>query len=146
MKLFMTSSPLGAYRSTEAPTFKGLDPANGLVEELASYWREDSRCLYITAFPEEYAVNDRIRADFERIIRETGLSLKCMDLCDRRGGREIISKLGDYDMVILGGGHVPTEKAFFDEIGLRDAFLSGDGWDGIVMGISAGSMNCAEVV
>lgn len=143
MKLFMTSSPLGAYRSTETPTFKGLDPANGLVEELASCWREDSRCLYITAFPEEYTVNDRIRADFERIIRETGLSLKCMDLCDRRGGREIISKLGDYDMVILGGGHVPTQNAFFDEIGLRSAL---QGWDGIVMGISAGSMNCAEVV
>ena len=54
-------------------------------------------------------------------------------------------------MVILGGGHVPTEKAFFDEIGLRDALLKGDdrnanGWDGIVMGISAGSMNCADIV
>ena len=36
MKLFMTSSPMGAYRSTEAPAFKGLDPANGLVEELVS--------------------------------------------------------------------------------------------------------------
>ena len=114
MKLFMTSSPMGAYRSTEAPAFKGLDPANGLVEELVSYWREDSRCLLISAFPEEYSVNDRMRADFERIFRETGLSVKCMDICDRRGGTEIVSKLGSYDMVILGGGHVPTEKAFFD--------------------------------
>ena len=69
--------------------------------------------------------------------------MKCMDLCDRRNGRDIVSKLGSYDMVILGGGHVPTEKAFFDEIGLRDALKS---WDGIVMGISAGSMNCADIV
>ena len=38
---------------------------------------------------------------------------------------------------------MPTQKQFFDEIGLRDALT---GWDGIVMGISAGSMNCAEVV
>ena len=146
IKLFMTSSPMGAYRSAEAPAFKGLDPANGLVEELLSYWRENSRCLLISAFPDEYSVNDRMREDFERIFRETGLSLECMDLCDLRNGAEIISQLPQYDMVILGGGHVPTEKAFFDEIGLRDAFLSGDGWDGIVMGISAGSMNCAEVV
>ena len=143
MKLFMTSSPMGAYRSTEAPAFKGLDPANGLVEELVSYWRADSRCLLISAFPEEYSANDHMRADFERIFRETGLSLKCMDLCDRRGGAQIISLLSHYDMVILGGGHVPTEKAFFDEIGLRNALQS---WDGIVMGISAGSMNCADVV
>ena len=38
---------------------------------------------------------------------------------------------------------MPTQKAFFDEIGLRDALQE---WDGIVMGISAGSMNCAVVV
>ena len=143
VKLFMTSSPMGAYRSTKAPSFKGLNPANGMVEELKSYWREDSRCLLISAFPDEFELNDGMRGDFERIFRETGLSVKCMDLCDRRGGRKIIAQLPRYDMVVLGGGHVPTEKAFFDEIGLREAL---QGWDGIVMGISAGSMNCAEVV
>lgn len=143
MKLFLTSSPMGAYRSEEAPSFKGLDPANGLVEELLSLWRENSRCLLISAFPDEYSVNDHMRADFERIFRETGLSLECMDLCNRRGGADIVSQLSQYDVVILGGGHVPTQKAFFDEIGLRDALQE---WDGIVMGISAGSMNCADVV
>ena len=134
---------MGAYRSTQAPSFKGLNPANGMVEELKSYWREDSRCLLISAFPDEFELNDGMRGDFERIFRETGLSVKCMGLCDRRGGRKIIAQLPLYDMVILGGGHVPTEKAFFDEIGLREAL---QGWDGIVMGISAGSMNCADVV
>ena len=143
MKLFMTSSPMGAYRSTEAPTFKGLDPSNGLVDELISYWRENSHCLLISAFPDEYTVNDRMRADIERIFRETGLSIEYMDICDRRNGVEIISQLSQYDMVILGGGHVPTEKDFFDEIGLRNALQN---WDGIVMGISAGSMNCADMV
>ena len=152
---------MGAYRSVEAPAFKGLDPSNGLVDELKHYWREDSHCLLISAFPDEYSVNDRMRADFERIFRETGLSLECMDLCDRRNRREPVSKLSRYDMVILGGGHVPTEKAFFDEIELRDALhgvndlegntqngdsSDGHSWDGIVMGISAGSMNCADVV
>ena len=151
MKLFMTSSPMGAYRSTEAPAFQGLNPANGMVKELFSYWKENSRCLLISAFPDEYDLNDRMRGDFERIFRETGLSVECMDLCDRRSGRETISELSRYDMVILGGGHVPTEKAFFDEIGLRNALRDGvdrdaNGWDGIVMGISAGSMNCADVV
>ena len=143
IKLFMTSSPMGAYRSTEAPSFKGINPANGMVEELKSYWREDSRCLLISAFPDAFGLNDGMRADFERIFRETGLSVKCMDLCDLRSGKEIIAQLPLYDMVILGGGHVPTQKRVFDEIGLREALR---GWDGIVMGISAGSMNCADLV
>ena len=38
---------------------------------------------------------------------------------------------------------MPTENAFFQRIGLR-ALL--EGYDGIVMGISAGSMNAADVV
>ncbi len=143
MILFLTSSPMGHYRSPEPPDFKGLDPANGLVKELKHYWREDSRCLLVSAFPEEYTLNAGMRRDFERILRETGLSVSCMDLCDRRNGREITAKLPEYDMVFLGGGHVPTENAFFREIGLKEAFA---GWDGIVMGISAGSMNCAELV
>ncbi len=143
MILILTSSPMGHYRSPEPPEFKGLDPANGLVSELKKYWREDSECLLISAFPEEYSLNAGMRRDFERILRETGLSVRCMDLCDRRNGREITAKLSEYDMVFLGGGHVPTENAFFREIGLKEAFA---GWDGIVMGISAGSMNCAETV
>ena len=57
-KLFMTSSPMGAYRSAEAPSFRGLDPSNGLVDELKRYWKEDTRCLLISAFPDEYSVND----------------------------------------------------------------------------------------
>ena len=143
MILFLTSSPMGAYRSDRAPDFKGFDPANGLVTELRRYWRENSRCLLVSAFPEEYAVNDRMRGDFERIIRETGLSVGCVDVYVRRNGKQAPAVLPEYDTVFLGGGHVPTENAFFREIGLRSALSD---WDGIVMGISAGSMNCAETV
>lgn len=143
MKLFMTSSPMGAYRSSEPPAYKGLNPANSMVKELRSYWKEGSRCLMISAFPEEYAVNDRMREDFERCFIETGLSVACMDICDRRNMRESVAALNSYDMLIFGGGHVPTEKAFMDEMGLREALKS---WDGIAMGISAGSMNCADIV
>ena len=143
MKLFMTSSPMGAYRSTEAPTFKGLDPSNGLVDELISYWRENSHCLLISAFPFEYGINDRMREDYENIVRDTGLSISCMDICDMRNGKEKADDLPNYDFVILGGGHVPTENAFFTYIGLREGF---SGFNGIVMGISAGTMNCARIV
>ena len=56
MVLFLTSSPMGAYRSPEAPDFKGLNPANGMVEELKRYWKDPARCLLISAFPDEYAI------------------------------------------------------------------------------------------
>jgi len=45
--------------------------------------------------------------------------------------------------VILAGGHVPTQNRFFEAIGLRGLMRR---YAGVVLGISAGSMNSAETV
>ncbi len=143
MKLFLTSSPIGIYRSEEPLGYKGFNPANGMTEALKDFWVSDARCLLISAFHDEYELNDRMRKDYEGIVKDTGLSLSCMDICDSRNGQEKAAALHEYDFVILGGGHVPTENAFFRRIGLAERFR---GYKGIVMGISAGTMNCARIV
>lgn len=123
--------------------YKGFNPANGMTEALREYWTENSRCLLISAFPDEYELDDKMRADYEQIVKDTGLSVSCMDICDLRNGKEKADELAAYDFVILGGGHVPTQNAFFKSIGLAERF---SGFNGIVMGISAGTMNCARTV
>ena len=143
MKLFLTSSPIGIYRSNQPLDYIGFNPANGMTEELRHSWVNNARCLFISAFVDEYEINDRMRSDFEGIVKDTGLSLSCMDICDTRNGIEKAAALHTYDFVILGGGHVPTQNAFFEEIGLAESFR---GFHGIVMGISAGTMNCARIV
>ena len=143
MILYLTSSPIGIYRSEEAPDYSGFNPANGMVEELRRHWVKNSRCILISAFPDEYSVNDRMREDFEGILRDTDLSVSCLDICDSRNGQEKADALHSYDFIILGGGHVPTENAFFQKISLAERLI---GFEGIVMGISAGSMNCARMV
>ncbi|MDO5132172.1 MAG: Type 1 glutamine amidotransferase-like domain-containing protein [Eubacteriales bacterium] len=143
MILFLTSSPIGIYRSREPLDYSGFNPTNGMVEELKCSWTDGSRCLLVSAFPDEYSVNDSMRQEYEEILRDTGLSFSFMDICDSRNGREKADKLCGYDFVILGGGHVPTENAFFTETGLAERFRD---YEGIVMGISAGSMNCARIV
>ncbi len=62
MRLFLTSSPIGTYRSEEPLTYSGFNPANGMVDALKQYWKDDARCLLISAFPDEYEFNDRMRA------------------------------------------------------------------------------------
>jgi dipeptidase E len=47
------------------------------------------------------------------------------------------------DLIVLAGGHVPTQNAFFQRIRLRELLKT---YDGVVLGISAGSMNMADVV
>ena len=47
------------------------------------------------------------------------------------------------DLIILAGGHVPTQNAFFQDIGLRKLIKD---YQGVVLGISAGTMNAADRV
>lgn len=143
MKLYLTSSPTGSYRSNAPEDYKGFNPANSMVDNLKKDWSECARCLIIAADPDAAMANNEMRFYFEKVLRETGLPISGMDLCDSRNGEEIIEGLLGYDMIILGGGHVPTQNAFFHKIGLIEKIKE---FDGIIMGISAGSMNCAELV
>ena len=43
MILFVTSSPVGTYRSNEPVDYSGFNPANGMVNELQRFWKENSR-------------------------------------------------------------------------------------------------------
>ena len=96
MILFLTSSPTGAYRSNKSPEFEGFDPANGMVEELKRYWRPQSRCLLIAAFPDAFSENDVMRDYFEGVLKDTGLSAVCLDLCDGRNGKEMHQEYDTY--------------------------------------------------
>ncbi|MDO4311749.1 MAG: Type 1 glutamine amidotransferase-like domain-containing protein [Eubacteriales bacterium] len=143
MILYLTSSPTGSYRSDGPEDYRGFNPANDMVKNLREDWVDHARCLIIAADPDAYMQNDEMRFYFEKVLKETGLDISGLDLCDGRNGVETADRLSDYDMIILGGGHVPTQNAFFRKIGLMERMKE---FHGIVMGISAGSMNCAEVV
>ena len=144
MKLYLTSSPTGTYLKWDVKEFDGLNPQNGMVEELKKDLdTADVRCMMIAAFPESYEQNDQMKADFRERLTETGFTVSRMSLCDRRNASEMMEELHDHNMIILGGGHVPTENAFFAEIGLKEKL---NAYNGVVMGISAGTMNCAGTV
>ena len=141
MTLFLTSSPTGPLDGSRP--VDGLDPSNGFVERLRARWPKDARCLMVSAFPDDAAANDEMRAFFEGALRRSGFSVSAFDLWDRRTPPLTAAALRTYDVLWLGGGHVPTQNAFFEAIGLREKLA---GYPGIVIGISAGSMNAAALV
>lgn len=142
MILYLTSSPTGSYRSSRKD-FEGLDPSNGMVEELRKDWKENMNVLLISAFPDNYELNDEMCRSMRDEFIKTGLSVNRFEVCDMRNECTILKEIEAFGFVILGGGHVPTENAFFAKIGLKTLLSN---FNGIVMGISAGSMNCAEEV
>jgi dipeptidase E len=72
----------------------------------------------------------------------SGLEVSSFEICDFRN-EWIADKIEEYDVIILSGGHVPTENKFFEKIKLKQKLQK---FDGMVIAWSAGSMNCADVV
>lgn len=142
MIIFLTSSPGGhTWEHPVKPV--PLDESNRFIDNLKKFWKKDARALFIAADPDNYDNNDLMAGIFEKNIPMSGLSLSKMDICDSRNpeiGRELRD---NYDFVILSGGHVPTENKFINKIKLKDSLKD---YEGILMTISAGSMNCAGEV
>lgn len=141
MIVFLTSSPTGSL--DDSHPVDGLDYMNHFVDNLRYYWKECAKCLIITASPDAYEANDEMTEFFANALEKAGLSYSEFLLWDGRD--EIMSKeeLETYDVIFLGGGHVPTQNHFFEEIGLREKIKD---FQGIVIGISAGTMNSADIV
>lgn len=143
MTLFLTSSPCDDRAADGLPIPCILDVRNGFVDALAARWKPGSSCVIVCADPDAFEHNDEMRDTFAAAFAFHGLMYKRFDLLDARNECDAQTLIGSSDFVLLAGGHVPTENAFFHRIGLRELL---EGYEGIVMGISAGSMNAADVV
>lgn len=139
--LFLTSSPAGPLDKSRETD--GLDTMNRFVDYLKKYWKENSRCLMIAAFPDNYEQNDEMTGYFREIFEKKGLTCASFDLWDSRTSECSEDVLLSYDCVFLAGGHVPTQNRFFQQISLRGKL---EKYQGIVIGISAGTMNSADMV
>lgn len=136
MTYFLTSNPC-------LPDFPALNPANGFVDELKKALPETCRALFIASDPDDDANLRRFAEGMERGFAEIGIRFAELSLLFRETQDECGYLLTHSDVVFLCGGHVPTQNAFFLEIALRERLA---GWDGVVVGVSAGSMNAADLV
>lgn len=143
MKLFLTSSPCSPYPQRDGSILYGYSRENGFLEEFSKGWEPGCRCLMIASDPEAFAHNDKMREEFRGFFEISGIPVASLILLDRRNQDELSRLLSESRIVILAGGHVPTQNAFFSQIGLKARIA---GFHGTVMGISAGTMNCADTV
>ena len=143
MHLFLTSSPCddNVPKGVSLPCI--LDASNGFVERLAGCFKPDSRMVIIAADPHNHPLNDEMRDTSHNAFNYHHLTLRDTTLVDSRNERDAARLIALSDVVMLAGGHVPTEMAFFNQLGLKKLLRE---YTGIVMGISAGTMNCADTV
>lgn len=140
MVLFQTSSPGGYTRENGKLKSCGLNDDNSFVDNLKKNWNGSGRMLFIAASPDEYERNDDFSSVLAQSFGISGMPIFKKDVLDHRNTGYDPK---EYDLIVLGGGHVPTQMAFFQEIHLHERLSA---FHGIILGISAGSMNSSRLV
>lgn len=143
MVVFLTSSPCDDNVPSGVKMPCILDCRNEFVDNMKSWWKPESVGVIIAAYPCNFSLNDEMRDTFEKAFTYHGLTFEKLIMCDERNDEQIQEFIDDADFIMLAGGHVPTQNAYFKYLGLREKLKY---FQGIVMGISAGSMNAADIV
>ncbi len=136
MTCFFTSSPM-------VPDTPDLNPANGFIHELHLAVPYPCRAVYICSNPDDWEKTDEYAVSTAEAMERAGFAFSSFEVLDGRNAEDAAALIADAQFIILCGGHVPTQNAFFRAIGLRELL---DGFNGALMGISAGSMNSAGTV
>lgn len=142
MKAILTSSLGGQIKINGKRLPAKLPETNGLLKCIKDSWKNDSKVMIISGSPEYYDKNDSVLFCLKGAFSLSGLSASAVLMCDERN-KEIIECLPEMDVLILAGGHVPTQNSFMKTIELKERLQD---WDGLLIAWSAGSMNCAEMV
>ena len=143
MTLFLTSSPCddNVPEGCDLPCI--YFERNEFVANLQRYVAPGGRFLVIAAWPDAHGCNDEMAQTFAGCFAWHGMGFRQMNVLDSRNAERAAELVAQSDVILLSGGHVPTENAFFKQIGLR-ALLAN--YPGVIMGVSAGSMNAADTV
>jgi len=141
--VFLTSSPC----NDDVPTGVELPciffERNGFVARLRERVSPGARFTVVAADPVNFALNDEMTETFAACFAYHDMEFSSVELCDARTQHRAAEMISGSDVLMLAGGHVPTQRAFFERIGLRELL---HGFRGVIMGVSAGSMNCASTV
>ena len=138
MTLFVTSSP---YIEGAPGAF--LSNVNGFVDRIREVLPPNPRALFICSDPDDHGGTCRFAAETTNAFAMEGMAFSSYHVLDWQNARRAYQLISMTDLIILCGGHVPTQNAFFRKIRLRHLLRH---FDGCVVGISAGSMNSADVV
>ncbi len=138
MTYFLTSSPC-----QQVDDIWQMDPANNFAETLLKSLKKPCRTLFIASSPDDVERTERHAYEMKDTYEKSGIHFSEYILLDRRTQEQAAELVRNADFIILAGGHVPTQNDFFHDIKLRELLKD---FHGVLMGISAGTMNAADVV
>ncbi len=137
MVYFLTSSP-------DIPITNELNPANGFIDHLNKYLSNRKlKALYFCSDPYDIEITEMYGYQLKNSFEEAGFIFEYFQIMDSRNRNKTEQFLMEADLIILAGGHVPTQNQYFHDIHLKELLQN---YKGVIIGISAGSMNASKIV
>lgn len=142
MIVYLTSNLGAFYKVNGVRIPKQISEQNKLFANLQTDWIQNAKCLLVSGSPENLEKSKVMKEVYFKSFIMSGLSLNRMDIWDISNQNEV-NDISEYDIILLAGGHVPSQNNFIKEIKLKEKLV---GYKGIILGVSAGSMNAANMV
>lgn len=139
MILYLTSSFI-PYQETGSYEKKTPGQCYGFFDDLKSEWPESANILYIPCNPTSTEENEHQKRCLQDVLELKGLKVSGIQILMEEDKGSLPELMAGADVIYLSGGHAPSQLSFMKRIGLKEALLT---YKGIVMGLSAGSMNAA---
>ena len=141
--IFLTSSLENIIRTENGRVAKKCDNSNFFVDRVRAHISKINTLVFFASSPDDYEKNDMFSTITQQSLNLDGFGIENLIVVDHRFNGDLEKTIMSADVLFLTGGHVPTENTFFHQIGLKDIIAK---YDGIIIGQSAGSMNCAKTV
>ena len=141
--LFMTSSIGCTIKKDGQVIPKNCDNSNLFIDKLREECEDVKNFVIIASNPDGFDKTDLYANCIIEALKLDGFSVVNLDIVDHRFCKNLEDTILNADLVFLNGGHVPTQNQYFKEIGLKEIL---NNYKGVVVGQSAGSMNCSKMV
>lgn len=143
MDLFLTSA-IGATKKVNGERVTGkIDDRYGFLSLFKKCLKATDLMLYISSDPKPNPVVTTWFHNTVDALEAEKITFRESCLINGDNANLLAGAIPRADVVFLSGGHLPTQNQFFQDIGLSQLLK---GYQGVVVGQSAGSMNCAETV
>lgn len=128
--------------------FSGIDKVNGFTKMQAKYLKKDLSgditITFIASSFDKYDVNDDYYNNMLKFFSDIGVNIKKSYLIDDRLSKEAsIKHLNLSDAVFIMGGYPSEEMNNINKFDLINSLCE---FDGVIMGVSAGSINMNKTV
>ena len=143
MKTLILTSKLDAYTEENGQkTAKNFGNEKNILDNIKTNTKKFDNFVFVASDFQDTKTNE-LYANVIFKSFDLTCPFKNYVLLDERNADQAEQILKNADLIYLSGGHVPTQNAYFAKYNLAKYIKKSKA---LVVGVSAGSMNCANIV